>query len=376
MINFIAGTYCLFFYRRKIRKKPCDILFLHSSQKDIAATKSLSMALKRHNFHVLHEVIPLPKAILLNRLLAKTTRYAPLPFCVYEYYASYIVKKHEPRILITLDLFPFASFLKNEMEKMGGKSVQLAHGVIGQNELFTIYDFHYYFVFGQSSVDAAFQQRTRYGSTKLVKTGSFFIDEEFHLSPGRKGKKLLFFSSWLQKNVRDIILANFNLLAKWAKLQGEYELAVKHHPLEDESIIRSIFRDVPNVKFLPKEVRMKEALADISIVLTGWSCASIEAAILNRPAVIINNSDFPDFLELEKYYTPRACTVEEIQARIEETFKRYDEFIESAKRLVRRHLERTTDSIPYIVKCLKSIYDGKEDFEYINIKGTKDYFYK
>lgn len=268
----------------------------------------------------------------------------------------------------------FSIFLKNEMEKIGGKVVNLSHAVLANNEDHTMFDFHYYFVFGQSSIDNAFRQKTRYGSTKLVKTGSSLIDNEISLPINQEKKKILFFSSWLPPKVRDIVLRNFNLLAKWAKVQRKYHLVIKHHPLEDESIIRSIFKDIPNVTFLPKETGMKNALKDVSLVLTGWSAASVEAALLNRPAVIINDSDLPDFWELEKYYLPRARTVEEIQERVDETFARYDYFQERSKDFVRRHLEHTTDSIPFIADCIKSIYNGKEDFEYIPLEGTMAYF--
>ena len=375
VLKSFASIYALIFYRRKLKKKSCDILLLPDWPGGIKRAKKLITELEYNNFHVLCDVIPPPQKILLNRLFIKTERVAPSSYRFFEYYAAYIVRKYQPRILLTfMDSSGFSIFLKNEMEKIGGQVINIAHGVTGDSELFTMFNFHYYFVFGQSSVDAIFRQKTRYGNTKLVKVGSFLIDKEFNLPVNRESKKLLFLPSWLRRSVRDVSLKNFNLLARWARLQKNYQLVIKHHPLEDESIIRSIFNNIPNVKFLPKEINMQGALENISLVLTCWSVASLEAAVLNRPVVIINDSDLPDFLELENYYLPRARTVEEIQNRIEDTFARYDEFLKRSKDFVRRHLEHTTDSIPFMVNCIKSIYQEKEDFKYIPIEGTKNYF--
>jgi len=201
------------------------------------------------------------------------------------------------------------------------------------------------------------------------------MDEEFSLPINRKSKKLLFFSASLRrKDIRDIILKNYKLLSKWARGQQNYNLIIKLHPLEEDSVIKSIFKNISNVKFLPKEISIKDSLVDISLVLGIWSCALIEAAVLNRPAVIINDSDEGDFLELEKYFLPRARTVEEIQKHIDETFVRYDEYLERTKLFVHRHLERTIDSVSFMTSCIKCIYEGKEDFSYMVINGTANYF--
>ncbi|GAI03241.1 unnamed protein product, partial [marine sediment metagenome] len=254
-------------------------------------------------------------------------------------------------------------FLKKEMERINGKLIDIAHGITPNSQRYSMFDFHYYFMIGQSSVDSAFRQKRRYGNTKIVKAGSFRMDKEFTLPINKESKKLVFFSSWLRKDIRGIILKNYNLLAKWARVQQNYNLAIKLHPLEEESIIKSIFKNIPNVTFLPKEISMKVALADVSLALGMWSCALIDAAVLNRPVVIINDSDMEDFLELENYFLPRARTVEEIQERVEETFARYDEYLERTRYFVSRHLEHTVDSVRYIASCIKSISEGKEDFD-------------
>lgn len=375
IIKLVATIYALICYRRKVIVKKCDILFFPACQWDATSSKKLAEELENKNFRILYDIVPSSKKIILQRLLMKTKRIAPFLYCYLEYYAAYIIRKYQPRILLTfMEDSVLSIFLKKEIEKINGKVIDIAHGITPNFQRFRMFDFHYYFMFGQSSVDAAFQQKIRYGNTKIIKAGSFRMHKEFTLPINKESKKIVFFSANLRKDIRDIILRNYNLLAKWARTQENYSLVIKLHPLEDETIIKSIFKNVSKVTFLPKEISMKVALADASLALGMWSCALIDAAVLNRPVVIINDSDEEDFLELEKYFLPRARTVEEIQKRIEETFVQYDEYLDKARQFFRRHLEQTVDSVQYIASCIKSISEGKEDFDYITINGTDNYF--
>lgn len=375
-LNIVGNIYAILFYRRRLEKDPCDILYVAGWAGDIERANKLSETLEKENFHIHKEVWASPLEIIRDRLLVKAKRVSPFSYCYLECYAAYLIKRHQPKIILAfLDAGLLSFFLKIEIEKVGGKIINLSHAVMMDNYTHTNFYFHYYFMFGQYSVEAAFRQKTRYGNTKLIKAGSHLIEKDFYLPVNKESNKLLLLAASCSKiENKIIILRNYNLLAKWARIQKRYHLVIKHHPAGDDSIIESFFKDIHNVTFFSKETNMKNALKDVSLTLIGWSTGSIEAALLNRPSVIINDSDMPDFLEAEKYFAPRARNVEEIQDRIEETFERYDYYLEKSKEYVRKHLEYTTDSIPFMVHCIKSINDGDEDFEYIPIEATEDYF--
>ena len=362
-----------FFYNRTLKEEKIDILFLHITESIMNRTKNLSRELEKEGFLIKHEVKKkYPKEIIENHLLYKPSYRVPFGYRFIASYASFLVKKYKPKIILTFancDLFSI--FLRKEINKIGGKLINISHSVTGSTEEFYMFDFDYYFVFGPSSVENTFKNPNRYGNTKLILAGSFNIDADFTLPPNYEKKKILFFSSWIEHQYGEILLRNFELIANWIKLHPEYELVIKLHTLENPLIIREIFKETPNVKVLPKDVSIKNALEDVSISIVSWSNAAIESALLNRPVVIANDSDLPDsYLNLEKYFLPRARTPEELQQRIEETFNNYDYFLKVCQDFVKWHLAHTTDSVPYMVKCIKAIIEGKENFEYFEIEGN------
>lgn len=371
--KYLAALYCIIFYRRHVTSQACDVLFLYSWPGEQRRTTNLAAALQKQGLSVRHHAIPSPKNILRKRLLCRTERIAPLRNCYFEYAAAHIVQVFRPRLILTFDDgSPYTVFLRASLHATGGRLINIAHGITGDSALFTNFCFDYYFVFGPSSLDAIGRQARRYGSTKIVAAGSYLIDEDFSLTPMPDSKTIVFFSSWLPSSVRSILLSNFRVFAEWARTQDEYDLVVKHHPLEDPSIIRSILAGIPRITFLPAGTPMKTALQDASLAIVSWSVASVEAALLGRPSVVINTSDNPDFLEIESYYLPRARTVAEVQARIDTMFGRYDEFVDRSRDYVRRHLAHTTDSIPFLASCIESLFRGTENFPVSTFPATDD----
>ncbi len=357
--------------RRQCAVEPVDILFLHTYEGEVARAAPLAAATRRHGLTVRQEVIPSLRVRLWRRQLARAPQGLRWSERAHAFYAEYLVRRFQPRVVVTFDTNGLSIPLRRQANRAGARSVQIAHGVIGDSEMFRIFDFDYYFVFGQSSVDAVLRQKARIGSTKLVASGSFLIDENFCLPPTHERSRVLFLSSWLHPAVREILLRNFQALAEWARTRAGLTLVVKPHPLEDVSILRDVLAGAPDVHFLDKQTDMRTAIAACALAITGWSVASIEAAILNRPAVVLNDSDNADFLELESYYLPRARNAQELQQRIDDTFADYARFLDAADRLVRRHYDRTTDSIPFLARCLEEIARGTESFAYHAVEGTE-----
>lgn len=371
LVRWLSGLAAPLFTRSRVHEEPCDILFLYAWAGEEARTGALSLALERRGLRVRHVAMPSPFRTLWRRRLAVPDAPGRLGDRFFESASAYLVRRYRPRVLLTFDDgTSYTASLRREMRRIGGALVHIAHGVTGDSPLFTAFDFDYYFLFGRSSMEAVLRQKTRRGSTKVVEAGSYLIGEDFSLPVRRESSSILFFSSWLHPTVRDLLLDNFRLLAEWAGAQTRYELLVKHHPLEDESVIRGILRGVPRVRFFPKETPMREAVREVSLVMTTWSVASVEAAVLNRPAVIVNRSGNADFLRIEDYLPPRATTAAEIQERIDRINARYDEYVAQAGRFAGYHLARTTGSIPYLASCIDSLARGREDFEFVRLEGT------
>ncbi len=374
--RMLAGVYVLLFRRRRLHGNAVDILIIHGNAIGRSRMQKLKDRLLTNGYSIKRIIIHSPSEILRKRKLFRLDSEAPLDYKFLEYYSGYLVKYYNPKIIIcSLDSNPLAIFLKRQLNITGGKLVNLAHGITCATELFRVFHFHYYFVYGDMSVDSVKRQSIRYGETKLVPSGSYFIEEDFTLPINREMKKLLFFSSSSSHHLYgEALRESFLMLAKWANSQDRYHLYIKHHPIEDPSVIKSIFKDITNVTFLPSSMNIKDSMRDVSAVINGWSTASIEAALMNRPTVILNPLDVEDFPELQRYYGKNSRTPEELSENIAELFDNYDHYLEVNKSFVARHLYRSTDSIKYIADCIDSIVKGREDFETVPVTETIDYF--
>ena len=93
---------------------------------------------------------------------------------------------------------------------------------------------------------------------------------------------------------------------------------------------------------------MVEALNDIFLVIINFSVASVEAAFLNRPVVVINSlmkdknsTDFrksDQYLYIEDFFPERAKNITEITVRINKISNKYSYYLQQCKRYSDFHL--------------------------------------
>lgn len=370
LLKFCLFVYVKLFHRRKVIKEPCDILLLHTNKKRISRSMRLVKSLESHDLIVKYDVIPPIHIIVIRRLLFISKKITNYSQSYLEAYSMYLIEKYEPNLVVTfMEGSNLSYFLKKQLNEKNKKLVNMAHAVIHDSPKQNKYDFDYFFVFGQSSVDQVLRKKA-YGNPKLVKVGSFYMNFNTIVDKDIRYKNnILFISQGHDKDV-DVInhnLNNLQILADWSK-QTDYTIMIKFHPLEDVNIIQRRFKD-SNFVFLNKNIGIEEALQECSLVILSHSNAAIEAALCRIPVVILNDSDKPSYLELDDFYLPRARNKQELDYNVRKTFDRYDEFIDVGERFIDRHIEKREDSVSYITKCMISIINGNEDFDYVVKNG-------
>jgi hypothetical protein len=361
--------------------RPCDILFLFPNETGFHRAHTLYTALEQRGFKMRHEFFSSWQPWLLGRLFYDSEQKLPAELLFPASLARYFVYRYRPKVVCSFVTTLTSSFLREEVHRLnGGKTIFLSHGIPTAVNFNSNFDFDYVFVFGQSSLENVLASPVRLGTTRIVLTGSPFVESTFSLPPNYEKKQILFFSTWFtwassvntigKKLCKEILRQNTDLVLEWARRHPEFPLLIKPHPLEDPRFIRELTRDIPHVTVLETSMSMREALQQVSLVLLFWSNASVEAALLQRPTVVVNVSDLAEvqnvvpanYLSLEDYFLPRAKTVEEIQHNIVTTFANYEEYLQRCQQFASYHLEHTTDSIEYIAHCIEAIYHEKEDF--------------
>jgi hypothetical protein len=316
-----------------------------------------------------------PHKVLLHRLFFRPSAKVPRSLLFYASYAKYLVESFTPRMIVTfMDSSLLSPFLRMEMSGLG-KIVNIGHAVTNRDFCKAgMTDFDYYFLFGQKSLENLLSNEFRVGTTKAVLSGSIFLEEGFVLPPIDCNGNFLFFSAWAHHHHKKEVMRSFDIVAGWAENNPDHLLYVKLHPLEDTDYWARVSKKLKNVILVNSEVSIKECLNNVCMVIVLWSAASVEASLLNRPVIVVNDSDMDDdSLEVESFFPKRARSVEELQERIEEITRRKDYYDRQCNAYANYHLVKTKDSLASTAESLSHIANGEKiPFEMI-IPGTTNH---
>ena len=354
-------------------EESCDILVITTCETDYLQTEGLWNELERKGYRitVTNDQI---KNLIRSTFLSKVSVKIPACLIPFASFASLVIKKYNPVLICIFTHFNvLPSFLRYYSS---AKTIYIPHAIMDSTYLYSSLDFDYYFVFGESSIKNIKANKNRHGTTKVIKTGSPVIRSHFSLPQISPNNNLLFFSTWTIGKDKEMT-ANFHLMLDWVKQHKKYVLYIKPHPIEDTSYITEAVTNIDNIQILDNKVDMVAALQKISLVITNYSTASIEASLMNRPVVVINrlasdktSDDFrisDKYLYLEDFFPPRATTSEEIEERVNMVFENYEYYIEQCRSFSKFHLENMNDSIPKMADIIGAIYHGKGQFSYEQI---------
>lgn len=354
----------------EFKKESCDILVITTCETDYLQTVSLWKNLKNSGYKIVivnDSVKNLVKSVFLSHI----SKGIPACLVLYASFAQYFIYKYNPKIICVFTHFNvLPSFFRRYSR---AKTIYIPHAVVDSTYLYSNFDFDYYLVFGDSSMMNIRNNPTKIGHTKIIKVGSPVVRENYNLPRININNNYLFFSTWtIGKDVE--LTANFYLMLDWARNHPDYTIFIKQHPNENPSFIETVVKNIANVIVLKKEMDMVSALKDTSIVIINYSTASIEACLMNRPLVIINQFEFNEnsddfrfsdkYLYLEKFFPPRAKSIKEIDDRILQIQNNYDFYIEQCRDFTKFHLENLNDSVGKISDVIDNIYNGLEDFTY------------
>jgi len=316
------------------------------------------------------------KQVLTNRMLLRPANKAKrLRMDPWDALAAYLVARYRPRLLVTfLNSTALAAPLKCSMEAAGGIHVNIAHSLLAPHTLEPFPPSHYLFAFGESSIQACRSVQPPAWPVKLVKTGSLYLDARHAPPPVPSSRRVLFASTWIPKGFETIYLPAFKIVASWARSRPDFRMDVKPHPLPDDRLTRRFFQGLPNVCVLPRDVSPDaafQALAPASLVLSPFSCFSLEAAVAGRPSVVVGPAgEDNDMLKLSRFFPPVADAVEALDQAVEANLTDYSAAVARCGDFAAHHLDRLSGALEYIVDCLEEIFHGREAFPIIDLPAA------
>lgn len=274
-------------------------------------------------------------------------------FATQKGFALFLKNRYSPSIILQLDDCSFIStFIK---EYSGAKLINIAHCVSCPTDNFNIFDYHFYFLFGASSIENLRKINNSYGRTKVIQTGSLlFNKDECKNSYQNSNEAIYLFSSqWLSPTVVDDIKWVRNLINKLAERNPEWKIIIKLHPLEKEL---DWVNPLPNISICDNNRPLGEILKNVSCHLTHHSAFALEASIYDVPTICIQRKEFIETCLGFREFFPVVDNIYELEELLKDGLVRK----ENIKAFRDRHLVNIGNELNYFISVIHDIMSNTE----------------
>jgi hypothetical protein len=323
--------------------EPCDFLLLQSAPKVIAfqRKKLLIEELRRRGHHLVETALLEPKQILRQRLLKVPPFTVPTRYFGLAAYAEWLVECHQPRILLNdRNGSLYAPFLRLSLNARQRLLVHLAHAsTVESSRRLGMNDYDYYFLFGQSSLEALQARTLRFGSSQAVLAGSHMIDSSYDLPPSEPSLRTVLVLGVGPDKEKEIgYQRTYALIRDWAAQNADYQVLIKAHPRSEALFWQEAAATLGNVQVLPSHCTLAEALGRASLVINIMSNAVIEAALAKRPLIYVNASGEPDIFAQDSFFGECVERTDQLQQRIADIASDYVGSLQQSARFADYHL--------------------------------------
>lgn len=342
----------------------CEFLLLQSAPKvvKLQRKKLLIEGLRCRGYDLVETPLQSRKMLLRNRMFLRPPFWVPTRYFGLAAHAEWLSERYRPRIVLNdRNGSLYAPFLRLSLNERGGTLVHLAHAttVEGSRRL-GMNDYDYYFMFGQSSLDALQLRKLRFGSSVAVLAGSHMIDDAYDLPPANPSHRtLLILGVGPDKEKEPGYQATYSMLRAWASENPCYRVLIKAHPRSLASFWRSASEQLRNVEVLARECTLADALRQVSVVVSIMSNAVIEAALARRPIVYANSSGEKDIFAQEQFFGECVTTPQSLQGKLDSIEKHYLASVGASEAFARYHLAHGNQGLEACLDLLENLLNGE-----------------
>lgn len=349
---------------RSYASEPCDFLLLQSAPKIIAMQrKKLLIEGLRRDHSLLETALPELADIVRQRLLQRPPQRVPLRYFGYAAHAEWLVARYEPKVLLNdRNGSLYAPFLRLSLNVRRKLLVQLAHATTAESSRrLGMNDYDYYFLFGQSSLEALQARALRFGTSQAVLAGSHMIDMAFDLAPADPAMRTLLVLGVGPDKEKEVgYQRTYAILRDWAKQNPEYQVLIKAHPRSRVPFWNETAAALANVRVLPATSGLAEALEQASLVVNIMSNAVIEAALSRRPVLYVNASDDPDIFAQERFLGACISSQEALQQAVIRVEQDREQAIRQGTLFAEYHLAHGCRGLVWSIQALSALLENND----------------
>lgn len=338
----------------------CDFLLLQSTAKIIPLQRKrlLKEALLARGCSLVETALPEPSEILYGRMLCQPLQSVPTRYFGLAAHAQWLVERYQPRILLNdRNGSLYSPFLRLALNARQSLMVHLAHATtLESSRRLGMNDYDYYFLFGRSSLDALQKRSLRFGSSTAVLAGSHMIDSAYDLAPAEPClRTLLILGVGPDKEKEAGYRATYQVLLDWAREHPEYRVLVKAHPRSRVPFWQKAADELPQIKVLPRDCSLADALGCSSLVVNIMSNAVIEAALAQRPIIYVNASSAQDIFAQEHFFGACVTSVSHLKLRVLAVENDYASALQNSQAFAEYHLAKGCDGLANNIALLAAL---------------------
>ncbi|MDZ7888474.1 MAG: capsule biosynthesis protein [Pseudomonas sp.] len=372
IIDLLFGLRARSRLARAIAIEQCDILLLQSAPKVIKLQRKkllIDGLSKRHA--LIESALQEPRTILAQRLLKPPVQKVPLRYFGYAAYAEWLVERYQPRILLNdRNGSLYSPFLRLALNARDRLLVHLAHATtVEHSQRLSMNDYDYYFLFGQSSLDALQARALRFGNSKAVLLGSHMVDQTFSVPTPRSGRVMLVLGVGPDKEKEPGYQRTYALIRDWVAENESYSVLFKAHPRSKAIFWHEAAKTLKNVSVLPVTCGLADALAQTNLVISIMSNAVVEAALAQRPIIYVNLSDDVDMLNQSHYFGGEVDSGIRLSQAVDRLSGGLAAALEASERFSEYHLANGVRGLDRNIECLQSLLCG-DVVEFKILSGT------
>lgn len=316
-------------------------------------------------------VEPEPRDIISERFLSIPSSKPDMKFFIYAAYAKYFMQKYQPKLILTENNGSvISSFLKREGDVIGAKTAHLAHSIPTDNyRKFSFIDYHYYFVYGQSSIDNLKQRDMLYGHCKCVITGSWLLEDRLK-SDSKTCLPTIYKNSFLLlgsgPDLEKLPETNhiYRQVIEYCNENGIH-LYFKAHPRSNLQIWKNLISQFSQGQYhLIDKIGLD--MDQFELAFCGFTNAVLDVSKMGIIPVMLTFGKHEDMFRYREYLGDTVSADFSLSSKIEEIQTNIIDYQLKTKNFGEYHLGGVSSPSKYIAEVINELMQDKEP-KYVNL---------
>ena len=212
-------------------------------------------------------------------------------------------------------------------------------------------DFDYYCIYGPSSYNYLKKLKPSIGSPIFIQAGSYLFDKYFHLPKPHKNMPVLLLGMGPSMENSTYGQSIYQIVIDWQK-KYQQKLYIRLHPRSDGQFWKKFLSD--NIEICHLKY-FQESLSKSCLVISGYTNAFIDAALLYRPSILLDFNKSPDFIEIERFFCHKVSNADNLNSAINCIKDNMNEYIIKCNNFCDYHLPERANSLNCIISNIKMI---------------------